>query len=76
MGISVTYESIDGADSLALLLEGVRFMGRVHYLIAMTINYAVDKHKTNAFYKQILHFHYITFSLHYFTISGACVGLC
>ena len=39
-GIAVTYEGIDGLDSLALLLEGVRFMGRVHYLIAMTINYA------------------------------------
>jgi hypothetical protein len=47
MGISVTYECIDGADSLMLLLEGVRFMGGFHYLIAMNINYvnyAVDKH--------------------------------
>ena len=39
-GIVMTYEGIDGADSLTLLLEGVRFMGRVHYLIVMTINYA------------------------------------
>ena len=57
-GISVTYECIDGVDSLAPLLEGVRFTGSVHYLIEMTINYvnhAVDKHIFI-----ILLFHYIT----------------
>jgi hypothetical protein len=65
-GISVTYESINGADSLALLFVGVRFTGRVHYLIAMTINYvnyAVDKQ----FCSGLTHFNYITFSLHYCT---------
>jgi hypothetical protein len=30
-GIAMTYKGIDGADSLALLLEGVRFTGRVHH---------------------------------------------
>ena len=42
MGIAMTYDGIDGADSLALLLEGVRFTDRDHYLIVMTINYADD----------------------------------
>jgi hypothetical protein len=74
-GISVTYECIDGADNLALLLEGVRFMGRVHYLTAMTINY-VNYEVDKQFYGGLTHFHYITFSLHYCTNSGAYVGLC
>jgi hypothetical protein len=36
----MTDEGINGVDSLVLLLQREKFMGRVHYLIVMTINYA------------------------------------
>jgi hypothetical protein len=71
-GISVTYECINGADSLVLLLEGVRFTGRVHYLTAITINYVIMQLINNyAVVKITLLFHYITLPIMAHTLGFA-----